>query len=77
MKPTEIAPGDLIFFSTVAPGASHVAIALGGDEFVHAPSSTGVVRVERLASTYWSQRFVGARRVELRTRKLEIKRGMD
>jgi hypothetical protein len=63
VKPTEIAPGDLIFFSTVAPGASHVAIALGGDEFVHAPSSAGVVRVERLASTYWSQRFVGARRL--------------
>ena len=33
------------------------------NEFVHAPSSTGVVRVERLASTYWSQRFVGARRL--------------
>jgi len=64
VKPTEIEPGDLIFFSTVAPGASHVGIALGGDAFVHAPSSTGVVRVERLASTYWSQRFVGARRLD-------------
>jgi cell wall-associated NlpC family hydrolase len=63
VKPDEIAPGDLIFFSTVAPGASHVAIAIGGDEFVHAPSSAGVVRVERLASTYWSQRFIGARRL--------------
>jgi cell wall-associated NlpC family hydrolase len=62
VKPTEIAPGDLLFFTTVAPGPSHVAMAIGGDEFVHAPSSTGVVRVERLASTYWSQRFVGARR---------------
>ena len=63
VNPTEIAPGDLVFFSTSAPGASHVAIALGGDEFVHAPSSTGVVRVERVSSTYWSQRFVGARRL--------------
>ena len=63
VKPADIAAGDLIFFSTVAPGASHVGIALGGDEFVHAPSSTGVVRVERLASMYWSQRFVGARRI--------------
>lgn len=57
------APGDLLFFSTVAAGASHVGIAIGGDEFVHAPSSTGVVRVERLSSSYWSRRFVGARRV--------------
>jgi cell wall-associated NlpC family hydrolase len=64
VKPTEIALGDLLFFSTVAPGASHVGIALGGDQFVHAPSSTGVVRVERLASAYWSQRFVGARRLK-------------
>jgi cell wall-associated NlpC family hydrolase len=61
--PGEIAPGDLIFFSTVGPGASHVGIALGGDAFIHAPSSAGVVRVEHLTSSYWSQRFVGARRV--------------
>jgi cell wall-associated NlpC family hydrolase len=56
-------PGDLVFFTTVAPGGSHVGIALGGDEFVHAPSSTGIVRVERLHAPYWSTRFVGARRV--------------
>lgn len=56
-------PGDLVFFTTVAPGASHVGIALGGDEFVHAPSSTGVVRVERLSAAYWSARYVGARRL--------------
>ena len=63
VKPDEISVGDLIFFSTVAPGASHVGIALGGGSFVHAPSSTGQVRVERLTATYWSKRFVGARRV--------------
>ena len=34
--------------TTTEPGASHVGIAVGGDEFVHAPSSTGVVRVESL-----------------------------
>ncbi len=55
--------GDLVFFSTVAPGASHVGIALDDDEFVHAPSSQGVVRVERLTTAYWRTRFVGARRV--------------
>jgi cell wall-associated NlpC family hydrolase len=59
----EIAAGDLIFFSTVARGASHVGIALGGDEFVHAPSSTGVVRVEHIGAAYWSKRFIGARRI--------------
>jgi peptidoglycan DL-endopeptidase CwlO len=55
--------GDLIFFETVAKGPSHVGIALGGDAFVHAPSSAGVVRVERYTATYWAKRFVGARRV--------------
>jgi cell wall-associated NlpC family hydrolase len=59
----QLEPGDLVFFTTVAPGASHVGIAIGGDEFVHAPSSTGEVRVERLSASYWSTRFVGARRV--------------
>jgi cell wall-associated NlpC family hydrolase len=56
-------PGDLVFFSTVAPGVSHVGIAVGSDQFVHAPSSSGVVRVERLSAQYWSSRFVGAKRV--------------
>jgi cell wall-associated NlpC family hydrolase len=53
--------GDLVFFRTTT-GPSHVGIALGGDAFVHAPSSTGVVRVERLSASYWSRRFLGARR---------------
>ena len=63
IDPNDVAPGDLIFFSTTTAGASHVGIAVGSDEFVHAPSSTGVVRVERLGSSYWGPRFVGAKRV--------------
>lgn len=56
--------GDLLFFSTTTPGPSHVAIALGLDEFVHAPSSTGVVRVERRSARYWADRYLGARRIK-------------
>ena len=63
VKPEELAPGDIMFFATTDPGPSHVAIAIGGDEFVHAPSSSGVVRVEHLTAAYWAQRFVGARRI--------------
>ena len=59
----DVKPGDLVFFETVSRGASHVGIALGGGEFVHAPSSNGVVRVERYTSGYWADRWVGARRV--------------
>ena len=58
-----VRPGDLVFFETVARGASHVGIALGGGEFVHAPSSNGVVRVERYTTGYWAERWVGARRI--------------
>jgi hypothetical protein len=63
VRPDEVEAGDLLFFTTVAPGPTHVGIALGGDEFIHAPSSTGVVRVERLRAAYWAQRLIGARRV--------------
>src|SRR5260370_42489705 len=27
----QVQPGDLVFFATVAPGASHVGVAIGGD----------------------------------------------
>jgi cell wall-associated NlpC family hydrolase len=59
----EVREGDLLFFETVARGASHVGIALGHGRFVHAPSSKGVVRVEPYTASYWARRFVGARRV--------------
>jgi len=61
----EVRPGDLVFFETVSSGASHVGIALGGGEFVHAPSSRGVVRTERYTGSYWAGRWVGARRISV------------
>jgi cell wall-associated NlpC family hydrolase len=63
VSPDALEPGDLLFFSTDAPGASHVGMAIGADEFVHAPSTRGIVRVERLSSSYWAPRYVGAKRV--------------
>jgi cell wall-associated NlpC family hydrolase len=65
IKPSRVEPGDLIFFNTKNRGsdASHVAIAIGQDRFVHAPNSTGVVRVDMLSSTYWGSRYIGARRL--------------
>jgi cell wall-associated NlpC family hydrolase len=71
----ELKAGDLIFFHTVAKGPSHVGIVIDDDQFVHAPSSTGVVRVEHLSLPYWSQRFIAARRVgsaELAARPLPL-----
>jgi cell wall-associated NlpC family hydrolase len=65
IRPSEIKPGDLIFFNTNKRGdsASHVAIAIGKDNFVHAPNSSGVVRIETLGSAYWGARYIGARRI--------------
>ena len=60
----DLKPGDLVFFHTVARGASHVGIFVADDQFVHAPSSKGVVRVESINSSYWTTRFLGARRVQ-------------
>jgi cell wall-associated NlpC family hydrolase len=63
IKLKEIKAGDLLFFSTKGPGATHVAIALDSERFVHAPNSAGVVRVEALSSKYWGSHYVGARRI--------------
>jgi len=60
----ELRAGDLVFFNTTGQSPSHVGIALGGEGFVHAPSASGEVRVERLDARYWSERLVGVRRIE-------------
>lgn len=63
VAPEAVAPGDLVFFAIDGRQVSHVGIALGDGLFLHAPSSGGVVRVERLTSPYWARRYAGARRI--------------
>jgi cell wall-associated NlpC family hydrolase len=65
VEPGEIAPGDLVFFTTTGSGPTHVGIAIGGGRFVHAPKSGDVVRVDSLSAAYWASRFVAARRVSV------------
>jgi cell wall-associated NlpC family hydrolase len=60
----DLRPGDLVFFATAGRQVSHVGIAIGGDRFVHAPNSRGVVRVESLGSEYWRRHYAGARRLQ-------------
>jgi cell wall-associated NlpC family hydrolase len=54
-------PADLVFFNTTGQTYSHMGIYLGDGRFVHAPSSKGSVRIERLDNTYFASRFTGAR----------------
>ena len=55
--------GDLLFFKTRGSRWSHVAIYIGNDRFVHAPSArTGRVVVSSLGRSYWRRRLTGVRR---------------
>lgn len=59
---TSLQPGDLVFFLTSGTGqASHVAVFLEGQDFVHAGTRTGVTTAS-FREAYWRERFVGARR---------------
>lgn len=53
--------GDLVFFATNGPGASHVGIAVDGGSFISATSQG--VRVQPIGGSYWGAAYVGARRV--------------
>jgi cell wall-associated NlpC family hydrolase len=54
--------GDLVFFNTTGESPSHVGIYIEDDLFAHASVSSGVT-LSSLESTYYSRRYVGARRV--------------
>ncbi len=59
---SRLQPGDLVFFETYEPGPSHSGIYLGSGKFISATSSRGIA-VDRMDNSYWSQRYIGARRV--------------
>lgn len=59
----EVRRGDLLFFHQDGRKSSHVGIWLGDGRFVHAPSSGGRVRTDRLDADYWQAHFAGARRL--------------
>jgi murein DD-endopeptidase len=59
---TNARKGDLIFFDQSGKKYSHVGIYVGGDHFVHAPSTGGVVRRDSLDDPYWKKHYLDTRR---------------
>lgn len=55
-------PGDLVFFRT-SKRASHVGIYLGGQRFIHAPSTGRAVVIENLDDEYFLRHRIQIRRL--------------
>lgn len=61
----DLAKGDLVFFDQEGKKSSHVGIYLGDGRFVHAPSTGGKVRADKIDLTYWRKHFTEARRIRM------------
>ena len=60
----ELQPGDIVVFNNSGNTAiGHVGIYIGGDNFIHAANPSQGVTITSLSSSYYSKRYVGARRV--------------
>jgi cell wall-associated NlpC family hydrolase len=60
---SQLKPGDLVFFSTYTPGASHVGIYLGSNKFIHASSGAGKITISDLSNSYYVKHYLGAKRI--------------
>ncbi len=59
---SELVPGDLVFFNTFG-GISHVGIYVGDNSFIHSTVPGDTVKISSMSSSYYSSRYVCARRV--------------
>lgn len=58
---SDLRAGDLVFFQTYKPGASHVVIYIGNGKFIGAQSTSGV-SYANINEPYWSARYLTAKR---------------
>jgi cell wall-associated NlpC family hydrolase len=55
----QLEPGDLVFFA----GLGHVGIYVGNGQFIHAPHTGSVVRIDSLGSGWYASEYDGAKRI--------------
>lgn len=56
-------PGDVVFFGSNESNITHAAIYMGADKMIHSTVSAGVQVTFLEGSSYWSGRYVGAKRM--------------
>jgi cell wall-associated NlpC family hydrolase len=56
-------PGDILFFRDSTGDIHHEALYIGGGKFIHAPHTGDVVKISSLDEPYYSEQFMGGRRV--------------
>lgn len=61
VKQDDLLPGDLVFFSTIDPGPSHVGLYQGEGQFLNARTKEGVT-VTTFKDDFFASRYLGARR---------------
>jgi cell wall-associated NlpC family hydrolase len=55
----DLQPGDLVFFA----GLGHVGIYVGNGQFIHAPHTGDVVRIDSLSEGWYASEYDGAKRI--------------
>jgi cell wall-associated NlpC family hydrolase len=63
IRADQVQPGDLVFFSSDGPGATHVGLIVAPGEMVDAPQPGEQVRTESYLTPYWSSVLFGFGRV--------------
>jgi LysM repeat protein len=63
-KKEELREGDLVFFKTRRNSNLHVGIYIGNNQFVHASSRNGEVKIDHLDTPYFQKRFISGVRVK-------------